>query len=170
MDDFKQFRRKQIAELADWTPGFDMAGVSLSDADKAAGSPKAGDKVARNPTNHSDRWLVAADYFATNFESIAAPQSAPAGGWVSEEERFYLQDSRSFCGNDALWWRVGGKGYTSDLREAAIYTKDEAQRMHKARDTDIPWPVSYINTKSRPVVDFQYLDKAAPTEAGGKEG
>lgn len=66
--EFKQFRRKQIAELADWHPGFDMTDVSISEADRAAGSPKAGDKIARNPANHADKWLVAAQYFADNFE------------------------------------------------------------------------------------------------------
>lgn len=68
--EFKRFRRKQIAELADWYEGFDMTGVSVSDADKQAGSPKIGDKIARNPKNHADRWLVAAAYFADNFEPV----------------------------------------------------------------------------------------------------
>lgn len=68
MNEYRQYRRKQIAELADWNEGFDMTGVSVSDADKLAGSPKLGDKIARNPANHADRWLVAADYFAVNFE------------------------------------------------------------------------------------------------------
>jgi hypothetical protein len=76
MTEYKPYRRSAIAELADWSPGFDMAGVSISDADKAAGSPKAGDKIARNPKNHADRWLVAAAYFAENFEP--AGRAAPA--------------------------------------------------------------------------------------------
>ena len=67
--EFKQYRRTQIAEMADWQEGFDMTDVSVSAPDKAAGSPKAGDKIARNPANHADRWLVAADYFAANFEA-----------------------------------------------------------------------------------------------------
>lgn len=75
MAEFNRYRRKQIAELADWQPGFDMTGVSVSEADKAAGSPKQGDKIARNPANHADRWLVAADYFAANFESYAPAES-----------------------------------------------------------------------------------------------
>jgi hypothetical protein len=66
--EFKHYRRSQIAELADWSPDVDMTGVSVSAPDAAAGSPKAGDKIARNPANHEDRWLVAAEYFATNFE------------------------------------------------------------------------------------------------------
>ena len=68
MTEFTQYRRKQIAELTPWTPGFDMSHVSVSMPDKIAGSPKAGDMIARNPKNHDDQWLVAAAYFADNFE------------------------------------------------------------------------------------------------------
>ena len=75
---YAKYRRSQIAELADWHSGFDMERVSVSAADKEAGSPKLGDKIARNPANHDDRWLVAADYFAVNFEPVTVsekPQS-----------------------------------------------------------------------------------------------
>ena len=68
MAQFKQYRRKQIAELREWEPGDDMTRVSISGADLDAGSPKAGDMIARNPINHDDQWLVAAKYFADNFE------------------------------------------------------------------------------------------------------
>jgi hypothetical protein len=67
MIEFKKYRRTQIAEMADWSPGFDMTGVSVSQTDRANGSPKPGDKIARNPDNHADRWLVSAEYFKTNF-------------------------------------------------------------------------------------------------------
>lgn len=65
---FKQYRRKQIAELRPWQPDDDMSRVSISAPDKEAGSPKTGDMIARNPKNHTDQWLVAAQYFADNFE------------------------------------------------------------------------------------------------------
>jgi hypothetical protein len=68
--EYKQYRRTQIAEMADWSPEIDMTDVSVSAPDKEAGSPKEGDKIARNPANHEDRWLVSAAYFAANFESI----------------------------------------------------------------------------------------------------
>lgn len=71
MPEFKQYRRKQIAELTPWTDGFDMSRVSVSAPDKEAGSPKTGDMIARNPKNHDDQWLVAAAYFADNFEPAA---------------------------------------------------------------------------------------------------
>jgi hypothetical protein len=48
-----------------------LAGVSVSDADKKAGSPKLGDMIARNPSNHADRWLVAKKYFDENLELVS---------------------------------------------------------------------------------------------------
>ena len=76
------------------------------------------------------------------------------------EQLFYLQDSRGFVGNDVLWWRKGGSGYTTDLREAETYSADEARRMHYLRDSDVPWPKDYIDTKARPAVDFQHIKRA----------
>lgn len=69
MSDFKPYRRRQIAELRPYVEGEALSGrVSVSAADQEAGSPKAGDMIARNPKNHDDQWLVAAAYFADNFE------------------------------------------------------------------------------------------------------
>ncbi len=66
---FKQYRRKQIAELRPWVEGEGLGVVSISAEDIKAGSPKDGDMIARNPKNHADQWLVAAAYFADNFEA-----------------------------------------------------------------------------------------------------
>ena len=79
MGAFVPYRRKQIAELRPYEPGEDLAGVSVSAADKKAGSPKAGDMIARNPKNHVDQWLVEAKYFADNFEPLANQQAKSAG-------------------------------------------------------------------------------------------
>jgi hypothetical protein len=68
---FKPYRRKQIAELRPYMEGEDLSHVSIAKTDTAAGSPKAGDMIARNPKNHEDQWLVAAQYFADNFEPVA---------------------------------------------------------------------------------------------------
>lgn len=78
MSEFRRYRRKQIAELRPWVPGDDMTGVSVSDVDVANGSPRDGDMIARNPTNHADQWLVAAKYFADNFEPVGP--SSPDDG------------------------------------------------------------------------------------------
>lgn len=72
-------------------------------------------------------------------------------------DKFYLQDSRSYVGNDILFWRDGG-GYTTDLSKAEIFTMEEAVRKNQSRETDIPWPKDYIDIKTRPAVDMQYVD------------
>ena len=80
MSDFKQYRRSQIAELAEWTQDTDMRDVSVSVVDKEAGSPKPGDMIARNPKNHADRWLVARAYFEDNFEIAPAEEPCECDG------------------------------------------------------------------------------------------
>ena len=100
---FKQYRRKQIAELRPYIEGevleaksveafkrsaqkqelinisvntndvntiLVVTKISVSQADRDAGSPKVGDMIARNPKNHEDQWLVAKQYFEDNFESV----------------------------------------------------------------------------------------------------
>jgi hypothetical protein len=71
------------------------------------------------------------------------------------EDQFYLQDSRQCVGNDILWWAINGAGYTCDIRKAHVFTREEAVSHHKSRRSDIPWPKSYIDGKTRPVVDMQ---------------
>lgn len=68
---FKKYRRSQIAELRPYEDGESMDEISVSSEDTKAGSPKAGDMIARNPKNHADQWLVAAAYFADNFEEMS---------------------------------------------------------------------------------------------------
>lgn len=68
---FSQYRRKQIAEARPYVVGETLSDrVSISAADRDAGSPKDGDMIARNPKNHDDQWLIAADYFGDNFEPL----------------------------------------------------------------------------------------------------
>ena len=91
MENFKQFRRTQIAEMRPVTEeeiklfevmdnipialAVDVATpivhLSISDADRKNGSPKLGDMIARNPKNHLDQWLVAEQYFKDNFERVS---------------------------------------------------------------------------------------------------
>jgi hypothetical protein len=80
---FKQYRRKQIAELrpvesyeielfkseGSLKPHLDVE-VSISQEDLRNGSPKSGDMIARNPKNHNDQWLIAEQYFKDNFEPM----------------------------------------------------------------------------------------------------
>ncbi len=64
------YRKKTLQELIPWTPEQEMDFVSISEADRAAGSPKAGDMIAINPKNSLDRWLVARKFFNDNYEQV----------------------------------------------------------------------------------------------------
>ena len=75
------------------------------------------------------------------------------------EQLFYLQDSRGYVGNDVLWWAKGCRGYTTDLSKAEVYDFEKVQRMHNSRETDVPWPKEYIDQRTRPAVDMQYIDR-----------
>ena len=66
-----KYRRTQIAEMRHYEAGERLGfDISVSAEDIKNGSPKVGDMIARNPKNHADKWLVAAQYFADNFEPL----------------------------------------------------------------------------------------------------
>jgi len=74
MSDFQRYSRKGFAEARPYVLGEVLSDrVSISAADREAGSPKVGDMIARNPADPGDMWLIAEDYFNANFSS--APQS-----------------------------------------------------------------------------------------------
>ena len=71
MSEFTRYRRKEFAELRPYQEGEVLdEHVSIATVDQRAGSPKVGDMIARNPNNHADQWLIAAAYFADNFEPV----------------------------------------------------------------------------------------------------
>ncbi len=77
-DEWKQYRRKGASHMRPWKPGDDMTGISVSQPDKAMGSPKAGDMISRNPKNHEDQWLVAKAYFEENLEPVPSDDVPPS--------------------------------------------------------------------------------------------
>lgn len=70
MLEFKQYKRKETAEIAKWVEGTDMTGISIGEHDTLHGSPKAGDMIARNPKEHADKWVIVEQYFKDNFDPI----------------------------------------------------------------------------------------------------
>lgn len=70
---WRQYKKKNVTEIRSIEAGdtfetLTKNSVSISAADYANGSPKEGDKIARNPLNHKDQWLIAKEYFEDNFE------------------------------------------------------------------------------------------------------
>lgn len=69
-----------------------------------------------------------------------------------EEELYYIQDSRNYCGNSIMWWRYDSCGYTTNLDEAKKVTKDWS-----GRDTDILRRATIIDKIATRQVDVQLL-------------
>lgn len=88
---------------------------------------------------------------------------------MTDNDKYYLQDSRSYVGNDMLFWARGGNGYTTDLSKAEVYSKDDAVKQHRGRETDIPWPKAYIDVRWRPAVDMQYVNRTEALAGTGIE-
>lgn len=82
-------------------------------------------------------------------------------------DEYYLQDSRSYVGNDVLLWGKDGNGYTTDISKAQVYTQADALARHRSRPTDIPWPKVYLDAKTRPAVDMQYINRNEALQGTG---
>jgi len=67
---------------------------------------------------------------------------------------YYVQDKRQYVGNSMLWWRPNGAGYTTDISQAGQYDHKPSDR-----ETDVLWPVDYIDGVAKLHVDFQDVDR-----------
>lgn len=67
-DGFRRYRKKQLAEMRPYVPGEPTTHIAINEVDRANGSPTSGDMISRNPANHADVYLVAAKFFADNYE------------------------------------------------------------------------------------------------------
>lgn len=90
-------------------------------------------------------------------------------GKTAMSKLFYLQDNRGNVGANLMWWAKDGKGYTSDLDRAEVYTHDQAQAQHDCRESDIPWTKEYVDQHAERAVDMQYLSRAAADVAVQRE-
>jgi hypothetical protein len=79
---------------------------------------------------------------------------------MPNEEMYYIQDTRTYVGNSVMWWRVGGNGYTTDLKHAW-----RVPATWRGRETDKLWPCSAIDAGSQLHFDHQKLRDLKPLEA-----
>ena len=71
-------------------------------------------------------------------------------------DTYYIQ-KEGYVGNSLLWWRKGGRGYTTNINDAQEYTYTEAKEiidrpnsdkiMHKKTDVEA-CAEKHINTES----------------------
>lgn len=70
---------------------------------------------------------------------------------------YYIQDTRSYCGNSVMWWRTNGEGYTSNLAEAW-----KVPGTWRGRETDKLWPCAEIDAGATRQFDMQLLSGIKP--------
>lgn len=70
-DNYQYYRKKGAVLMRPFEAGETIGEhVSISQADRDAGSPKVGDMIARNPDDAFDEWLVAQAYYEKNYEPV----------------------------------------------------------------------------------------------------
>ena len=65
---YKKFNNTTVFEITKWDEDFIMSGVLIGPADVENGSPKKGDVIARDPKDHSQKWLINKSDFKSNFK------------------------------------------------------------------------------------------------------
>lgn len=75
---------------------------------------------------------------------------------------YYLQ-TRGHVGNSYLWWKEGKHGYTIDIQQAHVFTKEEAYGQAKVRPTeDFPWRKDYIDAHVEFHVNSEKVSRQDP--------
>lgn len=74
-------------------------------------------------------------------------------------EEYYLQ-VRGYAGNSLLWWRKGRCGYTADIKQAEVFTREAAFAQAKMRPTeDFPWRKDYIDERLQHHVNAELVSR-----------
>ena len=67
------------------------------------------------------------------------------GAEIVDTAMYYVQDARGCVGNCGSWWAVDGQGYVCSIDEAGKYSGADVRTL---RDTDVPWPVAYVEART----------------------
>jgi hypothetical protein len=74
------------------------------------------------------------------------------------KNRFYLACFRDNVGSNVGFHRINGNGYTTNVKEAHVYTKEEAQRAwNRGREYDQPICADSVDALTVYKVDCQYI-------------
>jgi len=65
MNEFKNYRKKNVQPMRPYIPGEDMMGISISSEDML----EEGGMIAINPANTEDKWYVTKAFFEENYEA-----------------------------------------------------------------------------------------------------
>lgn len=74
----------------------------------------------------------------------------------NNSQLYYIQDkSRGYVGNSMVWWKYNNCGYVCDIKQAKVWSKEEAEeRCQQASDLKM-WAKEYIDERIQHHVDMQ---------------
>ena len=81
---------------------------------------------------------------------------APSKTGAQAVNEFLLQNSSESVGSRLQWWRLGG-GYTTNVDEAEVFSRQAAVAQHHCRESDLPWPLDKVSPHTHTAVDCQYV-------------
>lgn len=85
------------------------------------------------------------------------------------KDRFYLACFRDNVGSNVGWHCKGGRGYSTDVAKAQVYTLEEAQKAWEhAREFDQPISADHVDELTVWKVDHQYIpyENTIPDDCG----
>ena len=115
-------RKKVTQEFIPWDENYGEIDFTISDEDKANGSPMLGDVIGVNPNNPKDKWLVSKKYFEENYEENYEDKTLDIKN---------IEDAKQKI-NDI---EVFGDGDTFRLITKASYSSQGWMKSTKAMDT-----------------------------------
>lgn len=71
---------------------------------------------------------------------------------ANPEPLYFIQCTEGSVGNEAIWWRPDGAGYTTNLAEAGKYSEARARAQERVRGIDKAWPVDEVMRLAHPTV------------------
>lgn len=75
---------------------------------------------------------------------------------------YFIQCTDYYAYNYILWWRLDCKGYTHDLSQAGLYTRDEAERIvNRRKGVDVAWPEADVRANVEQAVSIERLRNSA---------
>lgn len=85
---------------------------------------------------------------------------------ATTEPKFYLRSRHTDCGNTLMFWNKDGKGYGTNLDNAHLFTKEEAQDKVDENIGCLPLLKTEVDALSEMRVDHQYLDHSEDPRNG----
>lgn len=74
------------------------------------------------------------------------------------QDQFYLRSRHGDCGNSVMFHALNGRGYTTDLAKAHVFTREEATKEWGFEEKSVPLSKPHVDDLAETRVDMQYIE------------